>query len=277
MGKAYTQEQRQAALAAVDAGDSRRKVADKLGIGVTTVNSWVAQRAQEGRVAPKLRGKSSLLNDSQRAKLVELIEQHRDASLADLATAMEQACGAKLSIQAVSNYLHRAGFHKDRPAKPVVTDATATPDGTRYQDRHRRDPKDGTYPSSLTDAEFAVLDKLMVRKERRGRPPSYPRRSMLDAVFYIVRTGCQWRGVPHDFPPWTAVWVTFRRWRNNGMLDRMYEALLVQWRLQAQRKAEPTAAIIDSQSVKTTEKGGSAATTAAKRSRGASGTSLWIR
>lgn len=275
MVKAYTEEQRLNALSALDSGNSRRAVSSALGIGTATLARWVAQRRASGQVGPAPRGARPLLTEGQCAQLVELVKQNPNASLAELASAVATSCGVKLSIHAVSDYLHAAGFHKETPAT-VAEEPAPPPVGTRYQDRHRRDPKDGRYPSSLTDAEFAVLEPLLARQDRRGRPPKYERRVMLDAVFYVVRTGCQWRSLPHDFPPWGPVWATFRRWRNSGLLDAMYEALFVQWRKQADRKAEPTAGIIDSQSVKTTEKGGLAATTAERRSKGASGISSWI-
>jgi transposase len=96
---------------------------------------------------------------------------------------------------------------------------------------------------------------------------------MLDAVFYVVRTGCQWRALPRDFRRWCSVWSTFRRWREDGTLAMMYDALHAQWRKQAGRKADPTAAIVDSQIVKTSEKGGFLDTKAARGSRGANATS----
>lgn len=132
---------------------------------------------------------------------------------------------------------------------------------TRYKAEHR---PEGPQPSSVTDAEWAVLAPLLARKERRGRPQQHARRAMLDAVFYVVRTGCQWRAIPETFPPFPAVWSTFRRWRDDGTLDELYDELYALWRKQSGRAAVPTAGIIDSQTVKTSEKGALAATTAAR-------------
>lgn len=95
---------------------------------------------------------------------------------------------------------------------------------------------------------------------------------MVNALFYVDRTGCHWRALPKDFPPWPTVWTYFRQWRNDGTWERMHRALREQMRVKQGRKPTPSAAIIDSQSVKTSQKGGGAATTAADRSRGASAT-----
>ena len=99
------------------------------------------------------------------------------------------------------------------------------------------------------------------------------RREILDAIGYVVRTGCAWRYLPHDFPPWQTVYHYFRLWRLDGTWERIHDTLREQARQAAERMARPSAGIVDSQSVKTTEKGGTAATTVPRRSTDASGTS----
>ena len=98
-----------------------------------------------------------------------------------------------------------------------------------------------------------------------GRPITYPRREIVNAIRYVLRTGCSWRMLPHDFPPWRIVFHYFRTWRKDGAWQRANCALHVALRQAEGRQASPSAAIIDSQSVKTTEKGGPAATTLARR------------
>ena len=91
-------------------------------------------------------------------------------------------------------------------------------------------------------------------------------------MLYLLRTGCPWRSLPHDLPPWGTVWSYVRRWRDDGTLDRLHDELRDRVRVAAGRNPDPRAAILDSQSVKTAEKGGRAATTLARRLRGASAT-----
>jgi transposase len=132
------------------------------------------------------------------------------------------------------------------------------------------------YPSDLTDEQWAKLEPLL--KEPRGdrhaggRPRKYPLRRVVDALLYVVKTGCQWRQLPADFPPWLSVHQQFRAWRDSGIWERVTKALREQGRRARGRNALPTVAIIDSQSAKTVLKGGGAATTRARKSRGASGT-----
>lgn len=121
------------------------------------------------------------------------------------------------------------------------------------------------YPSDLTDEEWELIAPLFKENALGGRPPIYSRRSMLNAIFYITKTGSQWRYLPKDFPPWHRVYVQFLRWRDNGKIVQMYEFLHKKLRVSIGKHETPTVGIIDSQSVKTTEKRGSLALMREKR------------
>ena len=112
------------------------------------------------------------------------------------------------------------------------------------------------YPSDLTDPQWARIEPLVPKPKPGGRPASVSRREIINAVLYVVREGCTWRALPHDFPPWQTVYHYFRIWRDDGTWQQIHAALVVQVRLAAGRDADPSLLIVDAQSVKTTEKRG---------------------
>jgi transposase len=142
---------------------------------------------------------------------------------------------------------------------------------------------DGTrYPSNLTDEQWALIEPFLPRSKsgtRKGGRPAGDRRVIVNGILYLVRSGCQWRMLPRDFGPWPTVHHYYRLWRRDGTLQGIHDALRKQVRVEAGRQPTPTAAIIDSQSVKTVEKGGIAGTTRARKSRAESDTSwsmCWV-
>ena len=113
------------------------------------------------------------------------------------------------------------------------------------------------YPSSLTDEVWSVIEPLLPVRDLRkgGRPRVWTDRAVLDAIFYVLRAGCQWRMVPHDLAPWWVAYRWYRCWASDGTLDTVHDRLRAQVRVAAGREPDPSAAVLDAQSIKSSEGG----------------------
>jgi transposase len=150
---------------------------------------------------------------------------------------------------------------------------------TETRARHDRDKL--RYPSDVTDDEWALVEPLIPPAKRGGRKRTREERDLVNGIMYVLSTSCQWRYVPKDLPPKSTLHDYLDRWNYDGTLEKIHHTLYVRCREQAGREASPTACVIDSQSVKSAEKGGPAsmraATMRARRSKARSGIFLSIR
>lgn len=147
---------------------------------------------------------------------------------------------------------------------------------TENRPRYNRDNL--RYPSDLTDEEWALVEPLIPPGKRGGGKRTVVMRNVMNGIMYVLSTGCQWRAIPKDLPPRSTLFDYLDLWSWDGTLERIHHALYVQCREREEREASPSAAIIDSQSVKSAEKGGRAsirmATMRERRSRARSATFL---
>lgn len=131
-----------------------------------------------------------------------------------------------------------------------------------------------SYPTDRTDSQWALIAAMISDAARGGRPRKADKREVVEAILHFLRTGCSWRLLPHDFPPWQTVYYYLRRWEREGVRGKIHHTLVMADLEQAGREASPSAAIIDSQTVRTADqKGGSKGMTPENASTGASGTS----
>lgn len=125
-----------------------------------------------------------------------------------------------------------------------------------------------TYSSSISDQQFALIKDFFPRPCSTGRPLIHQRHTILNAIFYVIRTGCAWRLLPHDFPPWPTVYGYFRQWRQSGLWEIIHDTLVKVVRHSHGKDTNPTAAILDSQSVKTADQCGERGYDAGKKIKG---------
>ena len=143
-------------------------------------------------------------------------------------------------------------FGRDGPSR-------AAPDGPLGRAQPAQASPGGrwpTYLTDLTDAEYAWIEPYRPGPRPTGRPREHSYREILDAIFYLVRSGCAWRLLPHEFPPWQTIYHYFRLWRLDGTWERLHTVLREQLRTATGRNPQPSAAILDSQSARTNVVGG---------------------
>jgi putative transposase len=133
------------------------------------------------------------------------------------------------------------------------------------------------YPSDITDEQWSLIEPHIPPEKPGGRPRTVDMREVINGILYLNRTGCSWRMLPHDLPPWGTVHYYYWRFRREGVWSNIHDRLREQVRVAAGKEKTPSAAIIDSQSVKTAEKGGAAGTMRERKSAAESGISWSTR
>jgi putative transposase len=216
-------------------------------------------------------GRKPSLGDEHIAILRAIIQEQPRSSLEEVTRELLRRSGVKVNPVTVRKALREAGIHRLKPIRRAAERAAQGRGAgvrTGYTDAHRRSDGASGLNTDLTDAEWALVSDLFEREGQRGAPPRYERRTVVNACCYVLRTGCAWRLLPKSFPPWQAVYMSFKRWGAAGTFEAMHDRLRQQWRERVGKAPEPTAAIIDSQSTRSTPQGGNTGFDAGKKVKG---------
>jgi len=222
--------------------------------------------AQPGRP-----GRRPALNAEHTAVLRLITQEQPRSSLDEVTRELLRRSGVKVSTVTVRKALRQAGIERLKPLRRAGQRAAvqgAAPARYGYSATHRRADGASGMNTDLTDAEWARVADLFERPGQRGAPPRYERRHLVNACCYTLRTGCAWRLLPKTFPPWQATYKAFSRWAAAGVFEALHDRLRQQWRERIGRAPEPTAAVLDAQSTRSTAQGGDTGFDAGKKVKG---------
>jgi len=216
-------------------------------------------------------GRRPSLNAEHVQVLRAIAREQPRSSLDEVTRELFRRAGVKVSTVTVRKALREAGIERLKPLRRAGERAPVqgtAPARYGYSTAHRRSDGVSGMNTDLTDAEWALVADLFERDGKRGAPPRFERRHMVNACCYALRTGCAWRLLPKTFPPWQAVYMSFKRWAAAGVFEALHDRLRQQWRNRMGRAPDPTAAIIDAQSTRSTAQGGNTGFDAGKKVKG---------
>ena len=216
-------------------------------------------------------GRKPLLQVEHIKVLRSITREQPRSSLDEVTRELQRRTGLTACSVTVRKALREAGIERLKPLRKPAERAAVQGSATArvgYTAAHRRSDGPSGMNTDLTDAEWALVADLFERQGGRGKPAQHARKRMVDACCYVVRTGCAWRLLPKSFPPWRGVYKAFSRWAAAGTFESMHDRLRRQWRDRIGRDPEPSAAIIDAQSTRSTAQGGMSGFDAGKKVKG---------
>jgi transposase len=189
------------------------------------------------------RGRPKKIGEAEKKVLCQIVAERPLATTAEVGTEFKARTGIAAHTATIRAGLREAGVVRKQGDVAVRAEASGLAVSYGYRGEHRRHTPQQRYPSCLTDAEWALVADLFANQDGRGSPPRYSRRAVVDACCYVVRTGCSWRMLPREFPPWKNVYRTFRRWADEGRFEAMRDRLRAQWREREGRTVTPSAEV----------------------------------
>lgn len=225
-------------------------------------------KRKAARQSPSKAGRKPALGESHISALREITHDQPHATLDEIRRELQRRTDVSVCSATVGAALRKAGIVRLKPQRTPAAVQGGKPSRFGYTDAHRRQDGASGMNTDLTEAEWALVADLFERHGGRGKPAFHSRKHMVDACCYIVRTGCAWRLLPKSFPPWRAVYKAFRGWAAAGTFEAMHDRLRQQWRDRVGRAPEPTAAVIDAQSTRSTAQGGLTGFDAGKKVKG---------
>ena len=201
--------------------------------------------------------------------LIEIVKANPTATLEETRDEIARRTGVLVHEQTLAGALREAGWERSRDGSRIRVQQRGA-EATRYgySDTHSDLEPEQTYPSCLTDVQWGLVADIFGNTSARGVQPEYAHRLLVDACCYVVRTGCSWRMLPKEFPPWQNVYRSFRRWSEQGKFEQMHDRLRAMWREREGRRDEPTAAVLDAQSTRSSPQGGERGYDAGKKVKG---------
>ena len=260
------EKRQQAVQAYLNNEGSYRVLAERFGVDKGSLGRWVKMFRETGNLEPRTQNnrRPPKIREPELTVIAQLKAEQPKINSSQIAAHLGEHYGVSVHRSTISGHLVKMGYtySQTRTPQPPAHSGEETKNA-RYQAEHRETPQPTQhrqpYPSDISDEEWEVLGselRALLTTAELYLPPDEVLRERFNAMRYIARTGCQWRYLPHDFPPWNTIYKTFSAWKQKGIFSDLNDTLRRTARRKVRRSPTPSALIVDAQSVPTGEEGG---------------------